>query len=474
MATELLSLRDRVALMLQGICEDTDLLPVVRLYMADGSDAWLLTKADRDDPNLLAGLHLPAKGVPQTRWITLHELTATRSSLGSSFKRDVHFSPDKPLSFYIQAARPRAPLPASSPMPLPLTRNDRGTSTRQLLHPSIEPTPSVDSDAGISRGSKMSVENYGRVPFIPAKTLRQHKVYDGGDDRFRSAARLRQALYREENAWPIGSYTTAKGKKRRMGNYLAEKDAANGANFISPEVGKLVRTEIAYREDGALIDITRLQTNLLSSHPAVFNFFGPLKLDLDLATAFLQSVAPDYAGEVSDLLFEHSPARRHPLFTNCRTAFDVLIKCTTVQHKNGFIAVELKLSETMQEGPSALRPRWDELSRLSGLYKDPDHPALRSNPLQLLWRQHLLAHAMIMNGLYSTGRFIIVAPRYNEHVNGAVHDYRQHLANNEGSIEFDAISFEDLTACIERAGAKDLAQALRTRYCDYSALDELI
>lgn len=472
MAMEILDLRDRVALMLNGTSEDTGLSPVVRLIIADSPEAWLLTTAGRDDPNLLFGLHVPEHGAPETRWTTLNEITAVRSSLGSCFERDDQFSTDKPLSFYIEAARAREPLRDSSPLRLP--RPQCGASIRQLLHPSIEPTSSVNSGTSTGRGSKMSIETYGRVPFIPAKTLREHKVYDGGDDRFRSAARLRQALYRKEHAWPIGRYTTAKGTKRKMGNYLAEKDAANGANFISPEVAKLVRKEIAYREDGALIDITRLQTNLLSSHPAVFNFFGPLKLDLDLANSVLQSIAPDFVGEVSDVLFEHSPARRHPQFTNCRTAFDVLIKCATVQHQNGFIAVELKLSETMQEGPSALRPRWDELSRLSGLYKDPDHPALRSNPLQLLWRQHLLASAMIMNGLYACGRFIIVAPKYNEHVNAAVHEYRQHLANNEGSIEFDALSFEDLTACIDRAGAEDIALALRSRYCDYSALDELI
>jgi len=61
----------------------------------------------------------------------------------------------------------------------------------------------------------MSIEVYGRVPFIPAKTIRQYKVYDGGDDRFRSAARLRQALFREEKAWSIGRYTTAKGRNAR-------------------------------------------------------------------------------------------------------------------------------------------------------------------------------------------------------------------------------------------------------------------
>jgi hypothetical protein len=320
----------------------------------------------------------------------------------------------------------------------------------------------------------VSIEDYGRVPFIPAQTLRQHKVYDNGDDRFRSAARLRQALFREEHSWPIGRYTTAKGTKRKMGNYLSEAAAHEGANFISPEIAKLVRREVAYREDGALIDETRLHTNMLSSHPAVFNFFGGMKLDLDLATSTWQSIAPDFVGDVTDVLFEHSPARRHPAFTNDRTAFDVLLKCTTVQHhRNGFIAVELKYSETMQEPPATLRPRYDELSRLSGLYKDPDHPALRSNPLQLLWRQHMLSQAMIMNGMYTCGRFIVVAPSYNFHVQDAVHEYRQHLAGGE-AVEFDIVSFDDLTKCIARAGGEDLSRALHARYCDFKAVDELI
>jgi hypothetical protein len=320
----------------------------------------------------------------------------------------------------------------------------------------------------------MSIEDYGRVPFIPAKTLRQYKVYDGGDDRFRSASRLKQALFREENSWPIGRYTTAKGTKRKMGNYLSEKAAHEGANFISPEIAKLVRREIAYREDGALMEEVRLRKNMLSSAPAVFNFFGGMKLDLDLATSTWQSIAPDFVGEVSDVLFEHSPARRHTAFTNDRTAFDVLLKCTTVQHQNGFIAIELKYTERLQEPPATLRPRYDELSRLSGLYKDPEHPALRSNPLQLLWRQHMLSQAMVLNGLYTCGRFIVVAPNYNFHVQDAVHEYRQHLASSDGTVEFDMVSFDDLTQCIARAGGEDLSRALHARYCDFKAVDELI
>lgn len=320
----------------------------------------------------------------------------------------------------------------------------------------------------------MSIETYGRVPFIPARTLRQHKVYDGSDDRFRAAARLQQALFREERAWPIGRYKTAKGKMRKMGNYLSEAAAVEGANFISPEIAQLVRREIAYREDGALIDEGRLRGNMLSSHPAVFIFFGGLKLDLALATATFRLIAPDFVHEVTDALFEHSPARWHPSFTNDGTAFDILFRCNTVQQQNGFVAVEVKLSESMQEPPATLRPRYDELSRLSGLYNDPDHLALRANPLQSFWRQHMLAQAMVMTGVYTSGRFIVVAPKYNGRVQAALSYYRQHLAGSGGLVEFDTLSFDDLAACINRAGAHDLAEGLRNRYCSFDAVDRLI
>ncbi|MCK1344465.1 hypothetical protein IVB52_13135 [Bradyrhizobium sp. CW11] len=261
---------------------------------------------------------------------------------------------------------------------------------------------------------------------------------------------------------------------RKMGNYLSDTAAAEGANFITTDIARLVRQEIAYREDGALIDQARLRANMLSSHPAAFNFFGALKLNLDLATETLRQIAPGLVGEVTGAFFEHSPARWHPAFTNDGTAFDVLFKCLTPAGENAFIAIELKFSESMLEPPATMRPRYDELSRLSGLYKDPEHPALRLNPLQSLWREQMLAQAMLLNGLYSSGRFILVAPRYNRQVQDAVKLYRQHLCITPGAVEFDAISFDDLTSCIARAGADDIAQALHTRYCDFNALDSVI
>ena len=188
----------------------------------------------------------------------------------------------------------------------------------------------------------MSTQQFGRVPFVPQKILSKHKAYEGSDNRFRAAARLRQALLREQRGWPIGHYLTAKGTRRKLGNYVAP-DPGQAANFITPEIARLVRREVAFREDGALIDEARLWRNLLSSAPPVFNILGPLKLDLRLATRVLRSLCPDLVHRVTEVLFEHSPARRHPLFLHDRTAFDAVFKCRTIDGQSGFISVEIKV-----------------------------------------------------------------------------------------------------------------------------------
>jgi len=49
----------------------------------------------------------------------------------------------------------------------------------------------------------------------------------------------------------------------------------------------------------------------------------------------------------------------------------------------------------MREPEAKLLPCYDELSEASGLFVEP---ALRSSPLQQLWREYLLAQSMIDNG----------------------------------------------------------------------------
>jgi hypothetical protein len=52
-----------------------------------------------------------------------------------------------------------------------------------------------------------------------------------------------------------------------------------------------------------------------------------------LGTSVFRSLCPDLVRRITHVLFEHSPARRHPAFTHDGTAFDALLKCRTVQPK---------------------------------------------------------------------------------------------------------------------------------------------
>lgn len=317
----------------------------------------------------------------------------------------------------------------------------------------------------------MSIEAYGRVPFLPETALRALKVYEPGDDRFRSACRAQQALYRERKGLTIGLYPPGGETQRELGSFLDGSDP--DANLINAEIAALCRREVAYREDDALIDETRLYRNMLSSHPLSMSLFGPMKLDLKLATAVAKRLCPDFVSKVTDVIFEHSPARRHPAYTADRTAFDVVFKVFTPRKTHGVLAIEVKFTETMNEQPARLRPRYAECSTASGLYKDPDSIALRGAPLQQLWRQHLLASTMVLNGNATEARLLLIAPALNGHVWSAVAQYRSHL-NADGPVAFDAITIETVVSAIKRSGAKDIAAALHERYCDFSSLDALI
>jgi hypothetical protein len=114
-----------------------------------------------------------------------------------------------------------------------------------------------------------------QLPLIPADVLKKHRVQEPLDTRFRSAARLLQALWREDQGLPIGSYVGEDGKRRKLGSRISEAAGKGGSNFLTPEIAHTARRETAYREIGALIDAERLATNLLSSMPLTFNLLAP-------------------------------------------------------------------------------------------------------------------------------------------------------------------------------------------------------
>jgi hypothetical protein len=313
-----------------------------------------------------------------------------------------------------------------------------------------------------------------RLPLLRDAMLRARKVLEPRDTRFRAAARLRQAIYRESQKLPVGSYTTSGGRRRKLGSRLNAEAAANGANFINRDVHRLTRREYAYREPGAAMDEERLFGNLLSSMPLTFNLFAPLKLDQGKAERFVHALCPDLAGKVTHIAFEHSPGRGDPAFTEDGTAFDAFISMRKPDGSRSFLAFEIKFAESMAENPARHRPRYDQLSATCGLFLDPAAATLRSPPIQQLWREHMLAQALLTRGLYDAGRFILIAPRLNADVQRSAADYQRHLAEPEDLAGFMNVTLEDVIDHLRTAGAETEADALHHRYVDFSSVHALV
>src|SRR6202045_3816300 len=218
-------------------------------------------------------------------------------------------------------------------------------------------------------------------------------------------------LTKEEHAELEGLARSTKTEhrlRRRARLLLFLAAGQGGGNFLAPEIAHPARRETAYREIGAMIDAERLARNLLSSMPLTFNLLAPWGHALERASGYLIELLPAFTGNASQLVFEHSPGRGNPKYTGDFTAFDALIRYSDGQGRNGFVAFEIKYSESMREPMPELKPRHAELSHASNLSVDPAAAALRTNPLAQFWREHLLAQSMIDHGLYDEGYLVVI------------------------------------------------------------------
>ena len=87
--------------------EAIDPRPVVKLFTPDASANWLLSELDPSEPNRAFGLCDLGLGFPELGYVSLVELAAVRGRFGLPVERDLHFTADRPLSDYADAARRR-------------------------------------------------------------------------------------------------------------------------------------------------------------------------------------------------------------------------------------------------------------------------------------------------------------------------------------------------------------------------------
>jgi hypothetical protein len=313
-------------------------------------------------------------------------------------------------------------------------------------------------------------EELHQLPILPIDLLKKHHCAVPTDTRFRANARLLQSLWRQDKELPMGSYVRPDGEKFKLGSRLTDAAGRAGGNFLTAEIAHVARRETAYREIGAMIDESRLATNLLSSMPLAFNLFAPMRGDTRYATRVLQAAVPGFDGEVTQILFEHAPGRGYPVFTGDHSAFDVLIRYRSPVGKRGILAIEVKYSEGMTEAAPQLHSRYEDIAETSDLFVEPASPALRRNPLQQIFREHCLAQSMLDAKIYDEASFIVIYPRLNWQVDMAVAAYAQELSGN-GRVRFLPITLEHTISAIAAADASAYAQALHRRYTDFWLVD---
>ena len=316
-----------------------------------------------------------------------------------------------------------------------------------------------------------------QLPIVPTAVLMKHRVYEEFDNRFRSCARLLQSLWRQNQKLPIGTFSPRTGRKRTIGSLISIAAGTEGRNFLTPAVAEIARLEVAYQERDALIDRNRLFCNLLSSMSLVFNACAPLRHDRGLAARVLRVIIPGIdLATVCDVLFEHSPGRQDPTLTGDRSAFDVAFIYERSDGQKGAIFIEVKYSETGTEpAPPELNPRYTDLAHASGLFREPDHAALRVNPLQQLFREHLLAQATVMRGDYAEAYFVLIAPRLNHLVQNSAALYTSFLTKPvQGQVPFINVHLEQLVEAYGWAGEYDHATALHERYLNWGKVDEVV
>ncbi|MCK4887574.1 MAG: hypothetical protein KAS96_09320 [Planctomycetes bacterium] len=296
---------------------------------------------------------------------------------------------------------------------------------------------------------------------------RQYFVYEKSDTSdFQRKARILQSRWREEQNYKIGEH---RGKKR--GNYLLMPWAKETlSNYLSDTIKQVVRDEVINNPDvEKLYCKPRIFNNLLSSQPLCFNLFAELKADLQMASKVFNALSPDRIEKVTKIEFEYSPGRSDLKYTGDRSASDVYVEFLSDSGKKGFIGIEVKYHENLQNKPAEMRQRYFEIASQMGCFKKNAMEQLQQKPLEQIWRDHMLAGSILQADDFDDGFFVFLYPEDNNHCNEAIKNYRNCLTDSK---TFEAWVVEDVVAAIQQFTQDKWIYSLYDRYLNFDKLQK--
>ncbi len=300
-----------------------------------------------------------------------------------------------------------------------------------------------------------------------AKKHHAFEKVDGSD--FQRRARILQSLWRSEQGYDIGMHVSRKDK-RPLGSRLVMPWAKETlANYLSDTIRQVVRNEVMNEEKsyGKLFARPRIFNDLLSSQPLCFNLFGELQQNLTLATAVFGDLTFGRVGQVTGIEFEYSPGRGDSRYTGDRSAFDVYVTFQAEQKGQGFIGIEVKYHEDLKGKAAQYHSRYEEVAEMMGCFKKDKLIELKLQPLQQIWRDHLLAGSLRHEDSFEDGIFAFLYPQGNQHCTNAMRAYRDCLLNSDTFVEW---TLEDVSAAIKTRTQNEWVDRFIDRYLNFDKL----
>lgn len=280
---------------------------------------------------------------------------------------------------------------------------------------------------------------------------------------------LRRKKYRALQSWyretilctPPGVHPRS---GRPLGSLLPELAADEGLNFIHSGIYEYVQRRVpqVLGEKGT-ISVSRLKSNMLSSMPLAFNLFGHLRNWPNPLTAALNEVLGIPVTKIRRVEVEYAP---QPIerFLGDRTAFDAYIEYS-YKGKLGFVGIETKYTEPFTRTVFDKNPRYAELTTPEFGFADGAIERLKESATNQLWRNTLLAKALLHVDGFHEGHVVVLACRDDTTASAAVAGLQTELGN-DGMVR-PLVTFDEfIEPCFEYLGSGYWANEFRQRYLD--------
>lgn len=294
-------------------------------------------------------------------------------------------------------------------------------------------------------------------------------------EAFKRKARQHQIEFRE-NELGVGFY--------KYPNVLKLEDAKKGLVFFEGFRQEILDELRKPFPTTSSAPSGQMLTNLLRSEHIPYNFFFPMRKDLDgCKNLFNKVLGTNEISSIQDILIEYHP---EPImdYLDDHTAFDVYIPYYNKSNQLCGIGIEVKYTEKEyplrpntreynhvkdENGITRLSEAYAKVTEQCGYYKNEVSPDdLISNKFRQIWRNHILGASMVIHGDIEKFTSVTVYPQENIHFSmDAMPKYKSFLTDEQYS-SFVPLSYENLfermRECLNLEHKEEWIAYLKRRY----------